>query len=178
LIDADEVSRAMTGANGEGSRAIAQAFGSQYVLPNGELDRAATRNLVFGNPTAKATLEAILHPLIRAEMQAQLKAIDRRVPYVLWVVPLLVEHLDSHRHCARICVVDCDEETQIKRVQARSALSREEIVRIIRAQASREQRLSVAHDIIDNSGAIEQLTPQIQKLDTMYRSLLPATKPQ
>lgn len=156
--------------------AIVSAFGDRMVDAHGALDRAAMREAVFADPSFRARLEAILHPMIRAEMFAQLRHASPNA-YVLWVVPLLVEHRDQHTHCDRILVVDCDEPTQLARVQARSGLSADAIVKIVRTQAKRAERLRVADDTIDNSGDFASRTaPQIDRLHRFYLRLFTAHK--
>jgi hypothetical protein len=110
------------------------------------------RALAFREPDARRRLEAILHPMIRAESARRCLAAGG--PYVILAVPLLVESGGYRERCDRICVVDCPEALQIERVRARSGLADEQIRAIMAAQASRAQRLAAADDVIDNAGTI------------------------
>ena len=134
------------------------------------------RALAFSDATAKARLEQITHPLIR-EIALSLGAAAQAFgasPYLVYVVPLLVESLagpQSWRKLVdRILVVDCPVETQIARVMARNGLPRVQVEAIVARQAPREARLAAADDVIDNSGTLDDLTPQIDRLDQAYRS--------
>ncbi len=171
LIDADEVSRALTAAHAAGSRAVADAFGPYVLDSAGALDRAAMRRLIFTDANARKRLESILHPIIRAEMLRQLSAVPPTAPYVLWIVPLLVEHRAAHHHCHRLLVVDCDEALQIARVQARGGLTQDEATAMLKAQTARTTRVAAADDVLPNNGTREEIAPKVQKLDTMYRML-------
>jgi dephospho-CoA kinase len=167
VIDTDAIAHELTGAGGAAMPALIAAFGPDVAAPDGALDRAAMRRRVFADPTQRQRLEDILHPLIRAES-------DRRVgaavaPYVVLVVPLLVESGSYRERVGRIVVVDCSTETQIARVMARNGLERAEVERILAAQASRAQRLAVADDVIDNEGSLDRLRQQVDRLDFVYR---------
>lgn len=164
VIDTDVISHDLTVPGGAAIEPIRQAFGPEVIAPGGALDRAAMRELVFRNPEARHRLEAILHPMIREETAARAYAASG--PYVVFVVPLLVESGRWHREVDRVCVVDCDPETQVRRVQARSGLTPEVIARIMSAQASREERLAVAHDVVPNGGGTspEELERRVRAL--------------
>jgi len=124
---------------------------------------------VFGNPSARYRLEAILHPLIRSET---LHAAERAEgDYLVFVVPLLVESGTWVGRTSRILVVDCEEEIQVARVMARNGLQRHEVEAIMAAQASRTARLAVADDVVENNGGAAQLTPQVQALHASYLAL-------
>ena len=151
VIDTDQIAHALTAPEGLAIAPIRAAFGSDVIGPEGALDRARMRELVFSNPTERVTLEGILHPLIAQEVLVQAKAATGL--YAVFVVPLLVESGRWRDRIDRLCVVDCDEATQIARVQARSGIPIDTIRRILDAQASREQRLAVADDIIINSAS-------------------------
>jgi dephospho-CoA kinase len=170
VIDADAISRVLTARDGAAIPTISQQFGARFVTPNGALDRAAMRSHVFENPSERLRLEAILHPMIRSHMFALLAAATH-APYVLWVVPLLAEQMEQHGHCDRVLVVDCSIETQIARVTHRSGLPREEVLRILAAQSTRETRMQVADDIVNNEGNFKHLAQQIERLDGLYRQL-------
>ena len=170
VVDTDAIAHELTMARGAAMHEIAAAFGSGVVLAEGGLDRAAMRRLVFSDPTARSRLEAILHPMIRRESEARCQSMTG-APYVLLVVPLLVEAGGYRERVERILVVDCDEEVQISRVVARSALSVDEVRAIMATQAARTERLAVADDVISNSGGLATLGPQIDVLHQRYLEL-------
>lgn len=170
VIDTDAVAHELTAPNGQAMPAIVAAFGAGMATPEGALDRAAMRRLVFANPAERERLEAILHPLIRTESDRRIAAAAASgAPYVILMVPLLVESGSYRNRVERIAVVDCSPETQIRRVMARNGLARAEVERILTAQASREQRLAVADDVIGNDGSLAELLAQIPSLDARYR---------
>jgi dephospho-CoA kinase len=135
------------------------------------MDRRKVRELVFTDPSAKQKLEAILHPMIRAESQRRIFEGAARAPYVVHVVPLLVESPDYRSRVQRVLVVDCDEAVQVERVRRRSGLSEDEVRRIIAAQVPRATRLAAADDVIDNSGPLADLEPQVRALHERYLAL-------
>jgi len=151
VIDADAISRATTDVNGVALPAIAAQFGPDFITADQRLDRARMRAHVFAKPTARQQLEAIIHPLVSQETRRQSEAALARGQRVLvFDVPLLVESGRWRGQLDRVLVIDCDVETQIARVQARSQLSESEIRGIIAAQASRSQRLAAADWVIFN----------------------------
>ena len=173
LVDTDAIAHQLTSAQGAAMGQIAAAFGPSVVRADGALDRVAMRRLVFSDPAAKERIEAILHPLIRRESEALCRS-AAAAPYVLLVVPLLVEAAASasyRQRVDRILVVDCDEATQIARVKARSALSAAEVRAIMATQATRSERLAAADDVILNDGTPEALEPQVQALHLRYLEL-------
>jgi dephospho-CoA kinase len=161
VIDTDQIAHALTAPEGLAIAPIRAAFGSDVIGPEGALDRARMRELVFSNPAERVTLEGIVHPLIAQEVLVQAKAATGL--YAVFVVPLLVESGRWRDRIDRLCVVDCDEATQIARVQARSGIPTDTIRRILDAQASRAQRLAVADDVIVNSASttVEELEKQV-----------------
>ncbi|MBI2312759.1 MAG: dephospho-CoA kinase [Betaproteobacteria bacterium] len=169
IIDTDELAHRFTRPGGLGMAAIRQAFGPEFVTPDGALDRAKMRALVFSDPGAKGRLEAILHPLIREEVERRIAA--SRAPYALAVVPLLVE-TDAYRgRIDRLLVVDCAEETQITRTMSRSRLTRDEVRGIMGTQVPRSVRLAAADDVILNDGDLGDLQRQVQALHEKYLGL-------
>ena len=159
LIDADAISRASTGPGGSAIAAIRSTFGDEFVGADGAMDRDRMRALVFSDATAKARLEAIVHPLVRA-------AIDRRVAMAHGVavldLPLLAESPAWRERCDLVWVVDCPHETQIRRVMARNGWAREQVEAVLAAQASREQRLAIADCVINNDCVtLEELEARI-----------------
>jgi dephospho-CoA kinase len=169
IVDTDVIARELTAAGGLAMPALTAAFGEGIAAADGSLDRAAMRKLAFGDVTARARLEGILHPLIRAEADRRCaEAQAGGAPYVMLVVPLLVESGDYRRRARRIAVVDCAVDTQLARVMARSGLRRDEAARIVAAQASREERLAAADDVIDNGGDLAHLRRQVEGLHRRY----------
>jgi dephospho-CoA kinase len=176
VIDADQVARELTQPGTPLLHEIAHRFGSltrervgvPLLHADGTLDRAALRKLVFQDAELRRQLEALLHPSIRVTMERLGKTLDG--PYQIYVVPLLVE-TGSARRYDRILVVDCPEALQLARLQARDGVDAEQARAMLAAQASRESRLAMAHDIIRNDGPLEALAPQIAALDQKYRAL-------
>ncbi|MEI7568885.1 MAG: dephospho-CoA kinase [Alcaligenaceae bacterium] len=161
VIDTDLIAHQLTAAGGRAIEPIRQAFGEEVIEASGALNRARMRELVFAEPARRAELEAILHPLIG--QTARQEAEQAVGLYVVFVVPLLVESGRWRQQIDRLCVVDCDQETQIERVRARNGIELITIQRILAAQATREQRLAVADDVIDNSKTVslEALKKQV-----------------
>ena len=172
IIDADKISRASTASGGEAIEAIRVAFGDAMIDDTGALDRAKMRELVFQEADARQRLEAIVHPIIQTHMRIQ--AEQATSAYVIYDIPLLIESVTRYRpQFKRICVVDCDEETQISRVQSRSQLAVDEIRRIIASQASRELRLEYADDVISNGAGVDlaELQRQVHKMHEFWLEL-------
>lgn len=169
VVDTDEISRALTGAEGAALEELRKAFGHSFFGADGALDRAAMRNLVFEDANARAKLEAILHPAIRAAADRALAA--ARGPYAILVVPLLFETGGYMGRAARTLVVDCAEELQVERTAARSGLAPEAVRRIMFAQWPRWRRLQAADDVVWNGGAEPGLAPQCERLHRFYCSL-------
>lgn len=174
VVDADAIARELTAPGGIALPALLAEFGAEVLAADGALDRAQMRTLAFADPARKARLEAILHPLIRAECEARCAAADD-APYVLLVVPLLVESGAYAKTIDRLLVVDCPEELQILRVVARSGLAREDVLRIMAAQASRTQRLAAADDVLENVGVPSDLRVPVAQLHARYAHLAAAS---
>jgi len=171
IIDADVIAREVVEPGTPALQAIIARYGDAVVNEQGALHRSRLREIIFATPDEKRWLDALLHPLINARTQ-QLKA-QAVSPYVLWVVPLLVEN-QLQRQADRVLVVDTDEETQLKRTLQRDNVSLDQAKRILAAQATRQQRLACADDIIDNSGAPENALPQVAQLHQLYLKLAAA----
>lgn len=169
LIDTDKMAYELTQRDGAAMPAIGARFGLSYIDESGALDRASMRRLVFSDAAAKRRLEKILHPLIRVAADQQLAAATG--PYAVLVVPLLIES-DTYGHRVdRVLVVDCDEAAQVSRTMARSNLSESAVRAIIAAQVDRATRLAAADDTIDNSGNLDTLMPQVDRLHYLYMTL-------
>ena len=167
IADADAAAHAVTAKGEAGYHAVRSAFGAQSCRPDGELDRGWLRRRVFSDPVQRVQLEGLLHPLILARLDAEIGS--WRGPYGLLSVPLLLERGTLLPRVARVLVVDCPEEEQIRRVVARSAITEDQVRAIMATQLSRPQRLARADDIIDNAGPRDGLAPQVARLDTLYR---------
>jgi dephospho-CoA kinase len=153
IIDADAISRQTTAAGGSAMPAIEHLFGAAILSPDGSLDRAAMRSLIFSQPEAKNQLEAIIHPLVaQAIAMQQQAAVQADCRLVVLDIPLLVESPRWRHQLDAILVVDCATETQIERVIQRSQWPRAQVEQVIAAQASREQRLAAADFVICNDG--------------------------
>lgn len=174
VVDTDLIAHRLTAPGGAAMPVIRREFGASMATPEGALDRAAMRRQVFADPAARQRLEAILHPLIRAETAAECAA--ALSPYVLVAVPLLIESGGWRERFDRVLVVDCAPELQIRRVMARSQLTASEVAAILAAQASREQRLAAAADVIDNNGEAQLLGAAVEKLHQRYLTLANAKK--
>jgi dephospho-CoA kinase len=170
VVDTDAIAHELTGSKGSAVAQIRKLFGEKAIGPDGAMDRKYMRDHVFADPAAKRKLEGVLHPLIRAESARRIAAAIQanEGPYVVHVVPLLVESPDYRRRVDRVLVVDCPEETQVARVRARSALSEDEVRSIIRTQVSRAERLAAADDVIDNGGSRDALRKQVAALHQKY----------
>ncbi len=166
VVDTDAIAHELTGPDGDAMPAIRDAFGPGVVTADGRLDRARMRDLAFRDGTARKRLEAILHPMIRQVSAARVAS--ARAPYVVLVVPLLVEGGDYRERVNRVVVVDVPEAVQIERTMARSGLDREQVLRILAAQASREARLAAADDVIDNAGDRAALDSRVGQLHAGY----------
>lgn len=166
VVDADVIAREVVEPGTPALAAIAAHFGSDVITPDGQLDRRRLRERVFTDPQAKSWLNALLHPLIRTEMQRQCAA--ARSPYCLLVVPLLVENRLTAL-ANRVLVIDVDEATQIERTCRRDGVSHEQAQAILAAQASRAERLAAADDVLDNqNGTPEAIKSRILALHETY----------
>lgn len=165
IIDADILARQVVEPGTPALRAIADHFGSDIIEPDGTLNRRMLRERIFTHPEEKAWLNALLHPLIQQETQKQIA--HATSPYVLWVVPLLVEN-NLHDKADRVLVVDVSPATQIQRTIARDNVGREHAEQILAAQAKREARLAVADDVIDNNGSPDAIASDVARLHQQY----------
>lgn len=169
VVDTDDISHDMTAAGGSAMPAITAAFGAAVVAADGSLDRTAMRRLVFENSDARKQLETTLHPRIRE--LARNRVMASSAPYVLLVVPLLLETGAYRDLIQRVLVVDCAESLQVSRAMQRSNLTADAVRAIMAAQLPRPQRLTGADDVIRNDGSIAQLRAQAIKLHQQYLKL-------
>ncbi|SOE61640.1 dephospho-CoA kinase [Burkholderia sp. OK233] len=173
LVDTDLIAHRITAPHGIAMPQIAAEFGDSFVAADGSLDRARMRTLVFSDDDARKRLEGITHPLIRAETEREQR--EAQGPYVMIVVPLLVESGSWKTRVNRVLTVDCSVETQIARVMSRNGFSREQVLAIIARQATREARLAAADDVIDNDNMpLEALTAEVEAQHRVYLSLVGA----
>ncbi|MDR0247387.1 MAG: dephospho-CoA kinase [Burkholderiales bacterium] len=168
-VDADDLARTVSEPGGSAHLDIVTLFGNAAVQADGTLDRAFIRRKVFADPKMRARLEAIVHPRIGEETTRRIA--QWRGTYGLWIVPLLLEKPGLRERADRILVVDCQEAQQIARVAASRDLHENEIRAIMATQCSRDQRLTLADDILDNSGPPKNLTSQVVRLDRFYQTL-------
>ncbi len=169
VVDTDLLAHSLSAPGGRAIAPLRAAFGDAYITPEGALDRARMRKLVFGDDSQRRRLESILHPLIREQSQIALAAAQSA--YALLVIPLLFESGNWKERVARALVVDCPIELQIERVIARSKMERAEVEAIMARQVSRNERLRLADDVIDNSGPQSSLAERVAQLDQSYLDL-------
>jgi dephospho-CoA kinase len=166
VIDTDQIAHSLTAPHGAAMPFLIEEFGPDFATPDGALDRAKMRALVFADPGARARLEGILHPRIREATAAA--ALLATGPYVIFVVPLLIESGTWRERVARILAIDCPEEVQVARVMARNGLPEAQVRAIMAAQVTRAQRRLAADDIILNDDGLEALLPQVERLHAFY----------
>lgn len=171
VINADDSSRAVVARGQPGLAAVTARFGSGVLTAEGELDRRALRSLIFSDEARRKELEAILHPLIRADMLR--RAEQAAGPYVVLSIPLLVES-NARGRVDRILVVDADESLQLARLMSRDGVSEAEARATLAAQASRAARLAAADDVIVNSGTVAELRQAVDRLHRRYLELAAA----
>jgi len=173
VIDTDIIAREVVEPGQAALAEIRDAFGESVLQDDGSLDRAVMRQLIFSDDSARERLESILHPKIQSETLRQADA--ARGDYLLIAVPLLVESA-LREQMDRILVVDCDESVQIQRLLDRDTETEDQARRILAAQASREQRLAIADDVIENNSTLAAIAAQVTAMHDRYVELahLPA----
>jgi dephospho-CoA kinase len=172
VYDADVAARAVIAPGSEGLQAVVAHFGTEVLDASGQLDRAAMRQRVFGDDEARRALEAITHPRVRAWLHDHVMA--DRGPYCLLAIPLLAENLDHYRWVDRVLVVDALEAMQLDRLVRRDGIDEALARRMIERQASRAERLTIAHDVVENSGDEAELDLAVTQLHTRYLALAEA----
>jgi dephospho-CoA kinase len=168
VVDADVASRVVVEPGGPALAAIAEHFGEDVIQQDGSLNRAELRRRVFADPAERHWLERLTHPLINEHIREELEKAES--PYAVLVSPLLAETGQS-RFCHRILVVDVPEEVQVRRTMTRDANDEAQVRKIIEAQASREQRLALADDVIVNDGSLEALDEEVARLHEIYSEM-------
>jgi dephospho-CoA kinase len=166
VVDTDAIAHELTAAGGTAIPALRALFGPEYIDASGAMDRVKVRAKVFGDPAARKGLEGLLHPIIRSESERRIAASTG--PYVVYVVPLLIESGDYRNRVRRVAVVDCPEEVQVARVRSRGSLPEDEIRKIIASQVPRARRTAAADDLIDNSGTLDALHKRVRELHLAY----------
>lgn len=178
IIDTDLIARELvdpTSKTGQAAlRDIVTHFGAQALQADGQLDRAWLRQRIFSDVRDRAALNTIMHPRIRARVEVELAKLD--TPYVIVVIPLLIESRNYDDIVQRVLVVDIDEAEQLRRLMARDNIDAKQARAMLNAQATRAQRLARADDVIDNSSPADALAPQISRLHTHYSELALATR--
>ncbi len=173
VVDADHSARAVVTPGSEGLAAVVDAFGPQFLREDGSLDRGRMRDHVFADLDARRRLEAILHPLIRSHMHAEvqrLAAADPPPPYLIAAIPLLAE-VGAYPWLSRVLVVDAPEQVQIERVMARDGIDADMARAMLDAQIGRDQRLALADDVIVNDSDREALAARVNALHQVYRRI-------
>jgi dephospho-CoA kinase len=169
VIDADVASRTVVEPGKPGLAQVVQRFGGGVLDADGGLNRRALRDLIFKDSSLRQALDAILHPLIRAEMERE--AAQAKAPYVVMAIPLLVEGGTSAKRVDRVLVVDADETLQIQRLQARDGSSEQQARAILSSQATRAARLGQADDVLLNTGTVAELRQAVDRLHEQYLQL-------
>lgn len=171
IVDTDLLAREVVAPGSALLPRIAEHFGAEVLQKDGSLDRAALRSRVFANPAERQWLERLTHPAIRELTDKRCESATSQ--YVIVAIPLLVEIAGAELF-DRVLVVDCSPEIQLARLQARDGTTRAEAERMLAAQASREQRLAVADDVVKNDGDLATLREQVEKLHRQYLKLASA----
>lgn len=171
VIDTDQIAREVVQPNSPGLRAIAEQLGNGFITEHGELNRSALRQAIFADPAKKQTLESILHPLIRQSMLQQISDLKQQepitFPFILIAIPLLVEGITNNTkpdYLDEIWVVDCSVEQQLERASNRDQQNQQQIKAIIEQQATREERLAWADNVINNQAGLPELQQQVSAL--------------
>jgi len=169
LIDADDLARDALNINSEGYKLFIEEFGDKYLDENKNINRELIRKLIFNDSDAKSKLENIIHPIVRSGIETFI--INKKSDYCIIVVPLIFE-TDSSKIYDRVLVIDCDVDVQISRTSKRDNQAKSDIENIINKQASREQRLSIADDVIVNNGSLDLLRNEVLKIHNKYLEII------
>ena len=169
LIDADDLARDSLNINSEGYKLFIEEFGDKYLNENKNINRELIRKLIFNDSDAKSKLENIIHPIVRSGIETFIK--NTKSDYCIIVVPLIFE-TNSSKIYDRILVIDCDVGVQISRTSKRDNQTKSDIENIINKQATREQRLSIADDVIVNNGSLDLLRNEVLKIHKKYLEII------
>lgn len=169
LIDADDLARDSLNINSEGYKLFIDEFGDKYLDENKNINRELIRKLIFNDSDAKSKLENIIHPIVRSGIETFIR--NTKSNYCIIVVPLIFE-TNSSKIYDRILVIDCDVDVQISRTSKRDNQAKSDIENIINKQATREQRLSIADDVIVNNGSLDLLRMEVLKIHKKYLEIV------
>ena len=169
LIDADDLARDSLSINSEGYKLFIEEFGDKYLDENKNINRELIRKLIFNDPDAKSKLENIIHPIVRSGIETFIR--NTKSNYCIIVVPLIFE-TNSSKIYDRVLVIDCDVDVQISRTSKRDNQTKSDIENIINKQATREQRLSIADDVIVNNGSLDLLRMEVLKIHKKYLEIV------
>ena len=170
VIDADAISKAATATGGSAITALQAEFGTTLLTADGALDRVQMRDIIYSNADAKARLEAIIHPLVGHAIAEQTRQAEAsRARCIVFDIPLLVESQNWRAKLDRVLVIDCSEETQIKRVLARNGFAEQDIRKILQSQAPRAKRRAAADAVVFNDGiSLDNLRQQVREISTQF----------
>ena len=171
VIDTDVIARQVVEPGQPALAAVVAAFGPDVLDADGHLDRRRMRARIFADPTARQRLESILHPAIRTEMER--RSSEAGGPYQVLVIPLLAEG-KRRDHVDRVLLVDVPESLQIERLVLRDGVSHEQARLSLGAQATRAERLTMADDVVRNTGSVDELQGQVARLHQLYLGLAAA----
>ena len=169
LIDADDLARDSLSINSEGYKLFIEEFGDKYLDENKNINRELIRKLIFNDSDAKSKLKNIIHPIVRSGIETFIK--NKKSDYCIIVVPLIFE-TNSSKIYDRVLVIDCDVDVQISRTSKRDNQTKSDIENIINKQATREQRLSIADDVIVNNGSLDLLRNEVLKIHKKYLEIV------
>ena len=169
LIDADDLARDSLSINSEGYKLFIEEFEDKYLDENKNINRELIRKLIFNDSDAKSKLENIIHPIVRSGIETFIK--NKKSDYCIIVVPLIFE-TNSSKIYDRVLVIDCDVDVQISRTSKRDNQTKSDIENIINKQATREQRLSIADDVIVNNGSLDLLRMEVLKIHKKYLEIV------
>jgi dephospho-CoA kinase len=168
IVDADALVHELIAPSGAAVEALRREFGAEAIAADGGLDRAWMRARAFGDADVRRRLEAVLHPQVRAEARERAIALSTLVPYIVFVIPLLVESGDWKSRVQRILVVDCVETTQVSRVAERPGMDEKSARAILHAQATRQSRLAIADDVLYNEAPWADIQSRVALLHRHY----------
>lgn len=169
LIDADDLARDSLSINSEGYKLFIDEFGDKYLDENKNINRELIRKLIFNDSDAKSKLENIIHPIVRSGIETFIK--NKKSDYCIIVVPLIFE-TNSSKIYDRVLVIDCDVDVQISRTSKRDNQTKSDIENIVNKQATREQRLSIADEVIVNNGSLDLLRNEVLKIHKKYLEIV------
>ncbi len=169
LIDADDLARDSLNINSKGYKLFIEEFGDKYLDENKNINRELIRKLIFNDSDAKSKLENIIHPIVRSGIETFIK--NKKSDYCIIVVPLIFE-TNSSKIYDRVLVIDCDVDVQISRTSKRDNQTKSDIENIVNKQATREQRLSIADEVIVNNGSLDLLKNEVLKIHNKYLEII------